>query len=81
MHFKLSETIGDGPLNYISLEDLYDKNFEIKNAEFLPEPHFLNLKTFENESFEESIIEELPDPAMMVEPEHKDQIDQPFPAG
>ncbi len=48
MHFKLSETIEDGPLNYISLEDLYEKNFEIKNAEFLPEPNFLNFETFEN---------------------------------
>ena len=92
MHFKLSETIGDGPLNYISLEDLYENKIEIKNAEFLPEPNFLNFETFENESFEEffieeyfenepfeeSIIEELPDPDMIVEPEHKDQNDQFF---
>ena len=43
-----------------------------KNAEFFPEPHF------ENKPFEEFFIEEMPDPAMSIEPEIFQQDSIPF---
>ena len=79
MHLNLSETIDgggidDGPVQHFSLEDLFENNFEKENARVIHEPNFEN-----SETFEESFVEEMPDPAKeMVEPESKDQNDKFF---
>ena len=80
MHLNLSEAIDgggidDGPVQHFSLEDLLgQKNLEKYNARVIHEPNFEN-----SETFEESFVAEMPDPAKeMVEPESKDQNDQFF---
>ncbi len=66
-----------GPVHHFSLEDLFENNFEKENARVIHEPNFEN-----SETFEESFVVEMPDPAKeMVEPELKDQNDKFFPAG
>ena len=62
MHLNLSEAIDgggidDGPVQHFSLEDLFGKNFEKENARVIHEPNFEN-----SETFEESFVEEMPDP-------------------
>ena len=79
MHLNLSEAIDgrgidDGTVQHFSLEDLFENNFEKENARVIREPNFWN-----SETFEESFVAEMPDPAKeMVEPELKDQKDQFF---
>ena len=77
MHLNLSEAIDgreidDGTVQRFSLEDLFENNFEKENARVIHEPNFEN-----SETFEESFVAEMPDPANeMVEPESKDQNDE-----
>ena len=62
------------PFNTFRSKTCSEKNIEKENARVIHEPNFEN-----SETFEESFVEEMPDPAKeMVEPESKDQNDQFF---
>ncbi len=80
MHLNLSEAIDgggidDGPVQHFSLEDLFEtKNLEKENARVVHEPNFEN-----SETFEDSFVAEMPDPAKaMVELVPKDRNDHFF---
>ncbi len=62
------------PFNTFRSKTCSKQNFEKENARVIHEPNFEN-----SETFEESFVVEMPDPAKeMVEPELKDQNDQFF---
>ena len=64
------------PFNTFRSKTCSKQNFEKENARVIHEPNFEN-----SETFEESFVVEMPDPAKeMVEPESKDRNDQFFPS-